>query len=172
MPSETIRLIEPTVNFKEDFYALAEEFTAEGDDRYRDVITNFESFIQQCANEAAGLNLAPERVPQSTFWLVRNDRRILACSRVRHVLNAYLKEEVGQIGYDVRPSERRRGYGTQILRLTLDKARDIGLKRILITADTSNIGSWRVIEKNGGMLWSEAVSRETKELLRKYWMEL
>jgi predicted acetyltransferase len=126
MSTESIRLIEPTVKLKEDFCALAEEFVGEGDDRYQDAISNFEKFVQLCADEAVGRNLTAGRVPQSTFWLARNDQRIVACSRLRHTLNAYLQEEAGQIGYDVRPSERRRGYGAQILRLTLDKARETG----------------------------------------------
>ena len=172
MANDNIRLIEPTTKLKEDFRALAEEFIAAGDDRYKEPITDFEAFIQLCTDEAVGRNLASARVPQSTFWLVRNEQRILACSRLRHTLNPYLEEVGGHIGYDVRPSERRRGYGTQTLTLTLDKAREIGLKRVLITADSSNIASWRVIEKTGGVLHSESICRETGELLRKYWIEL
>jgi predicted acetyltransferase len=136
------------------------------------VITDFEGFIQLCSDEAVGRNLPLGRVPQSTFWLVRDGRRILGCSRLRHTLNAFLEEEGGHIGYDVRPSERRRGYGTLLLRLTLDKARDLGLKRVLITADSRNVASWRIIEKNGGILQSEMLSQRTAELLRKYWIAL
>jgi predicted acetyltransferase/adenylate kinase family enzyme len=171
MSDETITLIRPTLALRYDFRSLAEEFFAEGDDRYREATADFEGFIRLCSDEAVGRNLAPGRVPQSTFWLSRNEQRILACSRLRHSLNPYLEEFGGHIGYDVRPSERERGYGTQILKLTLDKAREIGLKRLLVTADSSNVASWRIIEKNGGVLHSEAVSRETGKLLRKYWIE-
>jgi predicted acetyltransferase len=172
MQNETPTLIEPTLILRDDFYALAEEFLAEGDQRYGEAIADFEGFVQLCSDEAVGSNLAPGRVPQSTFWLVHDGQRILGCSRLRHTLNAFLEEEGGHIGYDVRPSERRRGYGTLLLRLTLDKARDLGLKRVLITADTPNIASWRIIEKNGGVLQSEELSLHTGELLRKYWIKL
>ena len=172
MSNETIKLIEPTLSLRADFYSLAEEFLAEGDQRYREAIADFEGFIRLCSDEAAGRNLATGRVPQSTFWLIRDEQRILACSRLRHTLNAFLEELGGHIGYDVRPSERRRGYGTLLLRLTLDKARDLGLKRVLVTADSPNVASWRIIEKNGGVLCGEAVSQHTGELLRKYWIKL
>ena len=109
MLNETIRLIEPTLSLRADFYSLAEEFLAEGDQRYREAIADFEDFIQLCSDETVGRNLAPSRVPHSTFWLVRNEQRILGCSRLRHTLNVFLEEEGGHIGYDVRPSERRRG---------------------------------------------------------------
>jgi predicted acetyltransferase len=172
MQNETLTLIEPTLILRDDFYARAAEFLAEGDQRYGEVIADFEGFIRLCSDEAVGRNLAPGRVPQSTFWLVRDGQTILGCSRLRHTLNAFLEKEGGHIGYDIRPSERRRRYGTLLLRLTLDKARDLGLKRVLITADSKNLASWRVIEKNGGVLHSEALSRHTGELLRKYWIEL
>lgn len=109
MTNETIKLIEPTLSLRSNFHSLAEEFLAEGDQRYREAIADFESFIQLCSDEAVGRNLTPGRVSQSTFWLVRNEQRILACSRLRHTLNPFLEEVGGHIGYDVRPSERRRG---------------------------------------------------------------
>ena len=123
-------------------------------------------------DETVGRNLATGRVPQSIFWLVRNEQRILACSRLRHTLNTFLEQVGGHIGYDVRPSERRRGFGTQILRMTLDKARDLGLKQVLVTADSPNVASWRIIEKNGGVLHGEELSQHTGQLLRNYLIEL
>jgi predicted acetyltransferase len=143
MPNELLTLIEPTLILRNDFCSLAKEFLAEGDQRYREGIADFEGFIQLCSDEAVGRNLASGRVPQSTFWLVRDGERILGCSRLRHTLNEFLEEEGGHIGYDVRPSERQQGYGTLLLRLTLDKARDLGLKRVLVTADSPNVASCR-----------------------------
>jgi predicted acetyltransferase len=172
MANETITLIEPTLSLNADFCTLAAEFMAEGDPRYHEANADLKGFIQRCADEAVGLNLLSSRVPQSTFWLVRDGLRILGCSRLRQTLTSQIEEFGGHIGYDIRPSERRRGYGTQILRLTLDKARQLGLKRVLVTSDSANIASWRIIEKNGGLLHSEAMSRHTGELLRKYWIEL
>jgi predicted acetyltransferase len=59
-----------------------------------------------------------------------------------------------------------------LLSRTIDEARELGLARVLITADSSNLPSWQIIEKNGGLLHSEALSQHTGELLRKYWIEL
>jgi predicted acetyltransferase len=169
---QEIMLIEPTLSLRDDFCALAAEFLAEGDPQYHEATADLKGFIQRCADEAVGLNLLPGRVPQNTFWLVRDGLRILGCSRLRQTLTSHLEEFGGHIGYDIRPSERRRGYGTQILRLTLDKARRLDLKKVLVTSDNANIASWRIIEKNGGVLYSEAMSQHTGELLRKYWIDL
>ena len=100
MSNDSLRLIEPTLGLRDDFHALAVEYLAEGDARYRDAVSNFEGFIQLCADEAMGRNLASDRVPQSTLWCVRNEARIVGCSRLRHTLNAFLEEEGGHIGYD------------------------------------------------------------------------
>ena len=60
----------------------------------------------------------------------------------------------GHIGYDVRPSVRRRGYATLMLRLSLPVAHQLGIDPALITCDDTNVGSRRVIEANGGRLAS------------------
>jgi predicted acetyltransferase len=169
---EDISLIEPTPKLAEAFCDMATEFLAEGDDRYREAMADVGSFVERCAKGAAGADLPPGRVAWSTFWLVRDHQRILGCCRLRHQLNAYLAQEGGHIGYDVRPSERGKGYATHMLRLTLERARRIGLTRVLLTADTANVASWRVIEKNGGVIESEIVSPESGKLLRKYWIVL
>ena len=59
----------------------------------------------------------------------------------------------GHIGYAVVPEFRRRGYATTILDLSIQIARGkLDLTRILLTCDDDNIGSIRIIEKNGGIL--------------------
>ncbi len=78
----------------------------------------------------------------------------------------------GHIGYRIRPSERRKGYGTLILALTLAEARKLGLPRVLLTCDQDNIASARVIQANGGALASEGYSPQTQTLVSRYWIEL
>jgi predicted acetyltransferase len=83
-----------------------------------------------------------------------------------------LAHEGGHIGYGVRPSERGKGYGTEVCRRTLEAARGLGLARVLITCDTDNPASARIIEKNGGVLENEVRSRETGKMKRRYWVTL
>jgi predicted acetyltransferase len=75
--------------------------------------------------------------------------------QIRHRLTDRLREVGGHIGYDVRPSARRRGHATAMLRATLPMARALGIERALITCDTENGASRKVIEANGGMLEDE-----------------
>lgn len=72
----------------------------------------------------------------------------LGTSRLRHYLVAYTERFGGHIGYDIRPLSCRKGYGAVILSLTLQKARNIGLKKVLLTCDDDNTGSVKIIEKH------------------------
>jgi len=78
----------------------------------------------------------------------------------------------GHIGFNIRPSERRRGYGTAILALTLEKAKELRLKRVLVTCDDNNVASAKIIEKNGGILEDKYWNDELEQPKRRYWIEL
>ncbi|HEY0428779.1 MAG TPA: GNAT family N-acetyltransferase [Pyrinomonadaceae bacterium] len=171
MNFEGIKLIEPAAALKAAFLDMAEEFGAGSDDHYKFAREDFEGFLERLSNFARSTGLPPNRVPQNTFWLV-GDGKILGESNLRHYLNAELETEGGHIGYAVRPSARRRGYGTLILRLTLEKAKNLGLKRVLVTCDTDNVGSSKIIEKNGGELCGQDLSNRTGKPISRYRIEI
>lgn len=102
-------------------------------------------------------------VPATELWWVDGDQ-FLGRIGIRHRLSPVLYEVGGHIGYDVRPSARRRGHATEMLRQALPIARGLGIDRALVTCDVDNIGSKTVIERNGGVLEDE---REGK---LRYWV--
>jgi predicted acetyltransferase len=89
-------------------------------------------------------------VPSTELWWVSGDT-FLGRLSIRHRLTPRLLEWGGLIGYDMRPSARRRGHATAMLRAALPHARALGLDRVLLTCDDTNIASRRVIEKCGGV---------------------
>lgn len=91
----------------------------------------------------------PDHVPQTTLWWLDGDE-YLGRVGIRHRLTPALERRGGHIGYDVRPSARRRGHATAMLRAALPVARDLGLDRVLLTTDADNVPSQRVIRANGG----------------------
>ncbi len=119
-------------------------------------------------------NRAPEGfVTADTFFLERRtDGRLLGIINIRYRLNDYLLREGGHIGYSVRPTERRKGYATAMLKMALDRCRALGLKRVLITCDKQNTGSARAIQKNGGVLENEITGSHLADVLQRYWIEL
>ena len=74
---------------------------------------------------------------------------------LRHRLNEYLRTLGGHIGYDVRPSARRRGHATAMLAAAVPRAHAMGIDPVLVTCDVDNVASRRVIEANGGVLENE-----------------
>ena len=93
-------------------------------------------------------------VPDTLLWFADGTEWLGRLS-IRHALNEMLLEVGGHIGYDVRPSARRQGHGTEMLRQALPVARQLGIHPALVTCDVDNIGSRKVIEANGGALEDE-----------------
>ena len=54
----------------------------------------------------------------------------------------------------------------------LEKAREQGLPRVMLTIEGENLASARVIEKNGGKLEWQRQESESGETLACYWIEL
>lgn len=113
-----------------------------------------------------------ELVPNSVFFLLDEERdRLLGAADVRHYLNEDLLLCGGHIGDGIRPSERRKGYGTELLRLALEECRKLGIDRALVTCNKSNVGSAKAIQRNGGVLENEVVN-EAGEIEQRYWITL
>ena len=171
MSTPEATLIEPTEELWPEFLALAEEYSLAGDPRYQPALEDFPAYLRALLDGARGIGLSPGRVPYSTFWLT-SGRYPIGRSSVRHYLTPDLEDEGGHVGYDIRPSERLKGYGKLILGLTLAEARKLGLNRALLTCDTDNVASVKVIEWNGGRLQEQAVSKRSGKLISRYWIKL
>jgi predicted acetyltransferase len=131
----------------------------------------FSRYLEVLAEQERGLNLAPNHVP-STFLFAFLGTRIVGRVSIRHSLNEFLERVGGHIGYAVVPEFRRRGYATEILRLSVQIAREkFGLGRILVTRDDDNSGSIRTIEKNGGILENIISGPDLDKPKRRYWIE-
>ncbi len=176
MNSEQIILIEPTTSLRESYDSLVREFVSRGEQLIPFVLSfpydDFEGLVRSFQELKAGRGLPAGFVSHSTYWLVRAGKQIVGVSNLRHRLTPKLEREGGHIGYGVRPSERQKGYGTVLLAKTLERARAEGLTRVLITCGKSNIGSVRVILRNGGVFDSEEFIPEREEIVQRYWIQL
>ncbi len=112
---------------------------------------NYDELINSLNNYSNGIMDNPSYVPYTCYVLIENDE-IVAVGSLRHYLNDYLKKFGGHIGYSVVPSKRNKGYGTKMLELILEKAKEMKIDEILVTCNANNIGSQKVIENNKGKL--------------------
>ena len=167
-------ITEPSIELKDSYLAALDEFQKEGLNLHRDITeiaSDFPKYIKYLEDDSKGLTGDPSRVPQTTYWIVDKDGYAGRVS-IRHELNDKLLRWGGHIGYEVRPTKRRLGYGEKALRLALPKARAMGLKRVMISCDSTNIGSKKIIEANGGVLENEVPGEDGGPTKLRYWVDL
>lgn len=120
----------------------------------------------------------PATVPEN--WVVSEqyvyvrtaDQKILGTIQFRHYFNDFLEIYGGHIGYSVRPDERRKGYATRMLAACLERCRDFGLERVLITCNRNNEASRRTILANGGVYDKDVYYAPEDIYLERYWIYL
>ena len=111
-------------------------------------------------------------VPDSVFFLHDIERNILlGAVNIRHFLKGELQRTGGHIGDGIRPSERRKGYATEMIRLALIECKKLGLNRVLMVCEKDNIGSAKSIMKNGGVLEYE-ITNPDGSVEQRYWIEI
>lgn len=172
-----LKLIKLTKEYEKDLGEMIEEFKYDqrvnNSDRspgaiFKNDYHDFDYYLENLEFKAPTEN----RVPDSVFFLLDEDRnRLLGAVNIRHYLNEYLLNEGGHIGDGIRPSERRKGYATEMIRLALEECRKLGLEKVLITCHKDNIGSAKSIIKNGGVLENEIIDSDGL-LLQRYWITL
>jgi len=129
---------------------------------------DFPAFLAQLAACERGEGIPAGFVPHSTYWLVDDAGEVVAVSNLRHRLNENLRVEGGHIGYGVRPSARRRGHATALLRGTLGEARARGIEEALLTCAKANAGSVATILRCGGRFLSEEFLPGRGEVVQRY----
>ena len=134
--------------------------------------SNLKEYLVLDEMYSRGENISPGWVSNTRFWLIQNSDRILGTLHLRHKLTPSLELAGGHIGYTIRPCERRKGYGSEILKLGLAKAADLGIQRVLITANKLNTASRKIIESNGGVFANESYDEKEKRVTVRYWVNL
>ena len=154
----------------EEFLEYNSEINGTGGlDRY----DNYDEWLQKLERDLDIPNIPESRVPANTYFLVgASDNKIVGMINIRHKLNEFLLNEGGHIGYSIRPTERGKGYATLMLKLGLEKCRELKLDRVLITCDKANIASAKVIKHNNGILENEVYSETFSEVIQRYWIRL
>ena len=130
---------------------------------------SFAQFLKETQEMEQGLNLAPGFVPSTTLFGFDSEGQIVGRISIRHILNDYLLNIGGHVGYGVVPQFRRQGIASQMLKLSLLYCSEkLKLNKVLLTCDDENLGSIKTIEKNGGVL-ENIVGQPPK---RRYWITL
>ncbi len=156
-------LLEPNMNYQESFenYVLAYQKINDQHyfNKYKMALEDFPIYLQylqkgslsDCSNHTDSYT--------STFWLIDN-QQVVGVARIRHQSDPY----AGHIGYDISPDHRNMGYGQFILKAALVKAREIGIKEVILTCNVDSIASRKIIESNGGEFKGTIHNDENEDL--------
>ena len=177
MIAKDLVLVLPCEKYKKQLIEYRDEFLstsvsiggAGGLERYE-----INEWLETIEDHRLNRNIGPGRVPSTLYLTIRKkDDRIIGTVDIRHQLNDYLLFAGGHIGYGVRPSERKKGYGTLQLDLALSKCRSMNLDKVLVTCNKNNIGSAKIILNNGGVLENEVVEKDKENnIVSRYWISL
>lgn len=74
----------------------------------------------------------------------------------------------GHSGYGIRPSERRKGYASRMLKMALPILWDRGIDPVVITCAKDNTGSAKAALAAGGVLVWEGEGEEEGEIVQAY----
>lgn len=174
---EALLLIRPQREYAGEIVAYRQEFLDAGDmmdgcgvlRRYEDP----EEYIQVCLDRECPEKTPAELAPAIQLHLIRaRDKVLLGMLQIRPMVNERIRSYSGNIGYSVRPSERRKGYAKQMLKMALPLCREMGMEKVLICCVADNIGSEKTILANGGVYESTVREPMANIDLKRFWITL
>ena len=172
---DKIILVKPDLSYADEIIKYKEESLAEspiingsaGLDRF----SSIEDWLKELKKRSCEDTVPKGLVPSSTYLGVREkDNYIVGMIDIRHYLNEYLTQVGGHIGYGVRKTERNKGYAKQMLKLALEKCKELKIKKVLITCDEDNIASEKVILSVNAKL--EDIRNVDGENKKRFWIDL
>ena len=149
-----ITLKRPVKEFEAEAIAFKQEFIDNGEatingSELLDQMDSYDDWLKSVKDNASSETVNPSWVVTDTYFAFDENDRLVGIVDLRHELNDFLKD-FGNSGYSVRPTERRKGYATEMLKLVMERARQIGMDKLQLSVERSNEASVKTIIKNGG----------------------
>ena len=155
-----IKFVMPDYHLRAEYTEMMDEWIKDGSriapwsliEQYH-TDEEFEAVIRR-TNEAAVGNMGNKAyVPCVTYYAKdKASGKLLGAVNIRYYLTKETYDTWVHIGFGVRPSERRKGYATEMLNLAIEQCRQMKMEKVFIGCLVSNTASAKTIEKCGGVL--------------------
>lgn len=148
-----LKLVKPSKNYLKSFLKVIDDYKQDENHFGRGGIdplikaieeNTLDEYFQKLSDGEKGINLKPGYVPGTRFWLMDDDE-FIGSFDIRHRLTPNLEQIGGHIGVNIAPKYRGRYLSFIGIKMCLDKARKLGLKRVLMTCDVNNKASYKGI---------------------------
>ncbi len=133
---------------------------------------SFNDWIDDLEKNKYEKNLPESYSPHTLYLAINDNNKIVGAIGIRWKQVPVLMVFGGLIGYSVRPSQRGKGYASEMLKLALDKFKNTNIENILITCKDFNIASKKVIEKNGGIFENTYSNDDDGYTYLRYWIKI
>lgn len=165
-----LKLVKATEQYKDLIFDMMDEWTRVNERIVPYAIIKYD--YNDYDNYQKNIEVTEPReglVLDSTYFCLDEEiNKIVGAVNIRHSLNEKLLLTGGHIGDGIRPSCRRKGYATEMIKLALDKCKELNIDKVLMTCNKDNIASSKTIIKNGGVFENEV--EEDGEIIQRYWI--
>ena len=170
-----LKLVKLTEEYKTQLFEMMDEWTnykGNKDDKtpfaiFKNDYHDFDNYLNNLEIKETN----SQYVPDSTFFALDIKRNIfVGAVNIRHYLNDKLLKDGGHIGDGIRPSERRKGFGTEMIRLALLECKKLGIDNALMVCDKDNIASKKTIINNGGKKEEQDFVDDAE--IERYWVKI
>lgn len=149
------------------YFSIDKKYIEFTEQEIREFFPKYVKFLINCEK--------PETIEKKDWveadsYFICKDGKMIGEIMFRKRLNSFLlTHSMGHIGYKIKFSERGKGYGSEALKLLLDKVWKEGYTELMISCREDNVPSSKLIEKNGGIL-NRINKTSNDKILKEYWI--
>ncbi|NLG27982.1 MAG: GNAT family N-acetyltransferase [Chloroflexi bacterium] len=152
----------PAETHREAYLAMMDEWLAFGGRLNPGMLRNngasYEDWLSRVRAARDARTCPAGRVPQTLYLAFNDQGELVGAVSLRPQPDEATMRDAGHVAYGVRPSQRRKGYATQMLALAVERLRALGVARVWVTCAADNEASIGTVLRNGGVLEDEITS--------------
>lgn len=130
--------------------------------------SDYRNILIELTNRKNGKHGDIDWYRDSYYFLAFDDDNLIGLGCIRNNLTTKGYEVWGNIAYGVRPSQRKKGYGTKIAEQLVYKCKELKMKEIILCHYEDNIISPKIFNKIGAKYTNSVDSTVNDKKIKRY----